>query len=121
MIKSFLYSRTHELTTPDLYSRFPNLYVPADFVKLTVSTQIWDNLKKNAFFYLVFLYFEIHIRKYASAISNHKMTLFFIQFSYNMSLVFIYFEVYVYICILMSDVNHILLSTDGLVLHNPVD
>ena len=33
-------SHTYVLTTPDLYSRFPKLYVPVDFVRLNVSTSI---------------------------------------------------------------------------------
>ena len=31
-----LFSHTYVLTTPDLYSRFPKLYVPVDFVRLNV-------------------------------------------------------------------------------------
>ena len=30
-------SRTYVLTTPDLASRFPKLYVPVDFVRINVS------------------------------------------------------------------------------------
>ena len=36
----FISSHTYVLTTPDLYSRFPKLYVPVDFVRLNVSSSI---------------------------------------------------------------------------------
>jgi len=41
-------SRTNELYTPDLYSRFPNLYVPADFVRLTMDwTSIIGSIRSD--------------------------------------------------------------------------
>jgi hypothetical protein len=41
-------SHTYVLTTPDLYSRFPNLYVPADFVRLNMDwTSIMFSIRSD--------------------------------------------------------------------------
>ena len=46
-------SHTYVLTTPDLYSRFPKLYVPVDFVRLNVSTS-------KLYFFLPFSFEKAH-------------------------------------------------------------